>query len=232
MEKTLVVKVSGSLLYPPREDYVGGLADSVRRALDLVDRVIVVTGGGGLARDLIRVARSLGASHGVGDLLGIEAARLNARLLAGLLYPLAPLDPPRSVQELAAVLPLYRLVVAGGFQPGQSTNAVSMLAAEIAGSRLVVNLLRGVPGVYRRYPPGPGEEPLRCISLGELRSIVAGSSQEPGKYVLIDHIALEIAARSSIRILFADGSDPRVIVDAARGRAVGTLVVPPGESCP
>ena len=223
--ESIVVKVSGSLLYPPSKDYLRRLADTIRRLSESY-RVAVVAGGGGLARQLIEAARGVGAGQGVLDLLGIEAARLNARLVSLVLGGLAPVEPPYTPPSILEAASRYRVVVLGGLQPGQSTNAVSLVVAELLGARLVVNLLRDTQGVYKRFPPGPGEEPARCLSYGELRGIVGGYSQRAGEYELIDHLALSIAERSGIRIVFAEGSDPSVVERAVRGEPVGTLVGP------
>lgn len=226
--KPVVIKVSGSLVYPPRPEYLGRLVDILRKAAEK-RRLVVVVGGGDLARTMITALSRMGASQGLLDMIGIEASRLNARMLAYALYPLAPARPPESPGEILEQFSLYPIVVAGGLQPGQSTNAVAMVAAELVGADTVVNLLNGVPGVYRRYPPEPGEAPLTCMSTRELWGVIGGYEQVAGAYKLLDHIALSIAERSRIRIVFADGSDLSIVEDVVlKGEVRGTLVSPSG----
>ncbi|MCE4628034.1 MAG: UMP kinase [Desulfurococcales archaeon] len=224
----MVVKISGSLVYPPRPEYLEGLASILRGAAEK-RRIVAVVGGGELARTLIKALSGIGAGQGLLDMIGIESSRLNARLLAYSLYPLAPPRPPESPGEILELSSLYPIVVAGGLQPGQSTNAVAMVAAELVGADTVVNLLNGVPGVYRRYPPEPEEAPASCMSTRELWKVVGGYEQVAGRYRLLDHIALSIAERSGIRIVFADGSDLSTVeAILLRGEIRGTLVSPSG----
>jgi uridylate kinase len=231
--ETVVVKVSGSLVTTPRVQYLSQLTDIFREA-SRSRKLIVVVGGGGLARDYITVLKSLGINQSLQDLMGINVARLNALLISYLLYPLAPPKIPMNTIELLEYSSSYNIVVLGGFQPGQSTNAVSLISAEALGSDIVINLLNNVKGVYREYPPKKGEKPLDCLTLADLRKIVGRISQTAGGYKLIDHLALNIAERSNIRILFSDGND----LNAARdvligGRRIGSLVLPlKAETCP
>ena len=226
----VVVKISGSLVYPPRGDYYRMLLSTLRRCSSS-RRMVVVVGGGPLARDAIKALRAAGLhSRSLLDLAGIAATRFNGRLLSLALYPVSPPRTAETLDELIEMAASYRVVFMGGLQPGQSTNAVALAAAEAVGAKLVVNLLSGVAGVYRRFPPGDGEKPLECISLDELADIVREAEQSPGAYKLIDHVALGIARRSGISIVFADGSNPTVIERILRGERLGTIVRP--EGCP
>ncbi len=201
----VVVKISGSLLFPPRKDYYEVLANVIKR-VSRTFQIAIVVGGGPLARDYIRALEKL--NSGMRDLIGIHSSRLNARALSYMLYPLSAIEVPASVEEAAYLLSLGKIPVMGGTQPGQSTNAVALALAELVGADIVVNMLRGVDGVFDRDPREPGAVLLREISLSELEKIVARYEQTPGRYQLLDHIALEIARRAGIPIVFINGEDP------------------------
>ncbi len=222
----IVVKLSGSLVYPPRADYLGRLAGVLRVLRDRGARVGVVVGGGPVAREYIAALRSLGHGQGVQDLAGIWSARLNAFVLALALGDYAVPRVPETIEEAVSIARQGFITVMGGLQPGQSTNAVALALAEALGARLVVNALRGVAGVYDRDPREPGARLLDRITLDDLARIVEGYSQEAGKYVLLDHVALHIARRSRIKIVFVDGSNPDNILRASLGESVGTIVEP------
>jgi uridylate kinase len=210
----VVVKLSGSLLYPPRSDYVALLAATITEMLSMGLRVGVVVGGGGLARGYIEALRAIGVREGLLDLMGIEASRLNASLVAKALYPKAPPRPPESIEEALEALQLGLVPVMGGLQPGQSTNAVAASLAEAAGGKLILNALKGVEGVYEE---GPGGRLLRRLSYDDMERIIASFPSRAGTYTLWDRVALEIVRRSGIRVVFFDGSDPRNIIEALKG---------------
>jgi len=120
--------------------------------------------------------------------------------------------------------------VMGGLQPGQSTNAVAASAAEAVGARVLVNMLRGVDGVYTPRPGVPGARRLDRLTYDELWRLLEGAGQEAGGYALFDHVAISIARRSSILVYFVDGLEPEVLERVAAGEAVGSLVGPPPAS--
>ena len=206
----IVMKISGSLLEDPPKDFYARLRSEV---LPLRGRfgIVIVAGGGRLARDRVKVLEGLGMPKGIRDLAGIEAARLNAFTLAAALHPYSPLEVPRTVYEVLEALGRGMIPVVGGFQPGQSTNAVSAVIADTIGARLIINLLHGVQGIYDRDPNSPGARMLSRVCYDEMEGIIARFSQEPGGYTLFDRVALEVVRRSGIDVVFADGRDPRVI---------------------
>ncbi len=228
----IVLKLSGSLLYPPRPDYLGELKKVLLEASSKRG-IAVVVGGGSVARDYIKALRALGINQSLQDLIGIDASRLNALLLAMTLYPHASLSIPRDTWNLLEAARVSRIVALGGFQPGQSTNAVSLIAAEALGAKIVVNALSGVPGVYRSYPPAESERHIECMTLDELWKIVRNHGQEAGSYKLLDHLAYKLAERSSISLLFLDGRDLESLKSVLiHGEKRGTLVIPRGSQCP
>ena len=209
----IVVKVSGSLMDNMEPGYYRGLANALATLQREGYRVAVVVGGGSLARRGIRMLKKLGATQGLQDLAGIAASRFYAQMLALALYPNAELHVPDTLEKVLDTLSSGRIPVVGGFQPGQSTNAVAASIAEAVGG-LLVNLLKDVDGIYSGAP-GEGRL-LRRLCYSDLRRIIEGFEQEPGGYTLFDRVALDIVERSGVRVVFVNGADPKVVVDAAR----------------
>ena len=125
------------------------------------NRLIIVTGGGSIARKYIAAARELGASEFFCDQIGIHVSRLNARLLATVLREFAVQEIPETPDDLVGLLRSELAVVMGGLQPGQSTNAVAALAAEAMHADLLVNATK----VDGAYTTDPRKDPTR----GEVR---------------------------------------------------------------
>ncbi|MEN2999375.1 MAG: UMP kinase [Acidilobaceae archaeon] len=222
----IVVKLSGRLLSPPRPAYLRQLREALLRSAE-VRPLAVVTGGGPLSREYIAALRELGVPEALLDVMGINAARLNALLLSLTLYPRSPPRPMLTLEEAAEALAIGLIPILGGLQPGQSTNAVALSLAEAVGAELVVNMLSGIAGVYSPPPGKEGSRLLERISYEEMESLISQFPQLAGTYELLDHVALRIAKRSSLRVLFVSGDEPEVVERASRGEKVrGTLMGP------
>ena len=223
---TLVAKLSGSLVYPPNPNYLKRLASTVEQLVSEGLKLGIIVGGGPLARELIGALRALGIPEARLDVVGIWASRINALVVAEALHPYAPRSIPATLEDALDHLRSGPVVVMGGLQPGQSTNAVAAALAEALGSDLLVNMLSGVDGVYKPRPGVPGAVKLDRLNYNELEEILAGSEQVAGSYQLFDHVALRIARRSGLKILFTEGSDPSVLLEAVQGVYKGSLVAP------
>ncbi len=226
--RAVVVKLGG-FAFPAKPD-VGGLkryAAVFRRLSGEGYRLAVVTGGGQLARELIEAARELGANEALCDLLGIWASRLNAALLAITLGLPNPLDIPSDVFSLTKALASSEaMVVLGGLQPGQSTDAVAVLAAELMGAKLVVKAT-DVNGIYTADPKtDPSARKLDKLTYDEAIELLSRSPVRAGTYELLDLLALKLAKRSRVAIRVIDGREPENIYRAVKGAEIGTLIGP------
>jgi len=220
----VVVKVSGRLLNPPNVDYYRRLRDAVLEARGY-SGLAIVCGGGPTARGYIEVLRALHIPEALLDLMGIAVSRVNALALALALTPHSPPRPIESIEEAVELASRGLIPVLGGLQPGQSTNAVAVTLAEALKADIVINMLAGIDGVYVPPPGFEGSRRLDRISYGELESLIRGYPQLAGTYELFDNVALRVAERSRVKVLFVRGDDPTVIVRVVRGEKVdGTLL--------
>ncbi len=220
----IVLKISGKLVSPEDPKYISRVSSIIDRLVEEGHRVVVVTGGGDIARRYIEACRTLGGNEGICDLVGIEASRLNAMLLTISLGDKAYKKVVRNIDELLGAWSSGLVIAAGGFQPGQSTVAVSAIIAEAISADLLV-YATVVSGIYDRDPrKDPGARLLKRVSVGELRKIMSSQSIAAGRYELIDPLALSILERSRIKTIVLDGRDPETIMKAVSGEDVGTLI--------
>jgi len=187
-------------------------------------RVVVVTGGGDEARKYISVARGVGGSEYTCDTLGIEVSRLNSRLLITSLgedaYPAIPV----SLEELRKAFESGKIIVMGGLQPGQSTNAVAALAAEAVEADLLLNTTN-IDGVYTANPKeDPNAKKLDKIKTSDFLKLVIDDKLSAGGYELFDPLAIKIVERSKIPTRIIDGRKIENIERAVKGEPIGTLV--------
>ena len=189
------------------------------------NQLVAVAGGGQNARVYIDAARRLGADESTCDLLGIAVTRANAELLRLALGGVAVPKIPSLLSEVAHLVSSGKAVVMGGLQPGQSTNAVAALAAEITRADCLVNAT-DVDGVYTADPKkNPKAKLLRSVGVDKLLSWALSGDVYAGKYELLDPVALKIMQRARIPTRFVSMEDPSNITSALRGRDIGTLVM-------
>jgi len=206
----VVLKLTGKVFEPGNERVLLEVTELLKEKAS-TDRVVVITGGGKTARKYVELGKELGVSNAWLDLLGIEASRLNALLLAALLGELAYTPIPRSVDEVLQGLSAGKVVILGGLQPGQSTNAVSAMIAELVRADLLINATN-VDGVYDKDPSKyPDAKPLKEVSIQQLAEMLRSQDFRPGHYELLDTVALRVVARSKIRLVFVNAFKPETI---------------------
>ena len=221
----LVIKIGGHLfpteLNPARiNEFTSILKDLQKKT----HKIIVIAGGGANARLYLEAARKLGSDESYCDDIGIHFARLNAKLLISALgdasYPIVP----ENTTELRAYYISDKIIVMGGLQPGQSTNAVAAIAAEMIGADLLINGT-DVDGVYTDDPKlYPDAKKLDEVSIGKLLEIVLKGKNSAGGYKLLDPVAVKIIERSKIPTIILDLKDPRNLVHAIEGNKIGTQI--------
>jgi uridylate kinase len=224
----IVIKISGSFIQPDKPEIVKKYADTLLKLYTQGYRPMVVVGGGRVAREYIGAARTLGASESMLDLLGIKVTRLNAQLLITALGESALPNPPKTIDDILEAKndPVERIAVMGGLQPGQSTNAVSAVAAELFGAKKIVNATK-VDGVYDKDPRVYKDARLlKKITVFQLRELLAQQSAKAGKYELLDPPSLTIIERSGITLHVVNGKDPQNIIRVLRGEDIGSTVLP------
>lgn len=186
--------------------------------------LVIVTGGGEVARAYITAARTMGVSESLCDQLGILSSRLNARLLADGLGEYAFPEIPVTIGELKHYFASGKIVAMGGLTPGHSTNAVAAIAAETVGAELLVNAT-DVDGVYSSDPgKDKNAKRLEEVTVAELTAILSRTEMMAGGYELMDPLALRIIARSKLTTVVVDGRNPSNVSRALRNEKVGTKV--------
>lgn len=221
----VVVKIGGHL-FPSRLD-----TDKIRTFVELLGklknkghRLVVVTGGGKEARKYIEASRILGGSETTGDLIGIMVSRINARILISGLGDDAYLEPPTDLEEVRKAFETGKIVVLGGLQPGQSTNAVGILSAEAVQADLFINAT-DVDGVYTEDPKKVSEaKKLDVVEVDELLKITLEGGLKAGSYKLFDLLAVKTVKRSGIKTVIIDGRTPENIERVINGEKIGTVV--------
>lgn len=197
----VVLKLSGSLFFSEEFDKIVSFLKRITKSQPKL-RIVVVTGGGKIARQYIEIARAAGADQASLDELGIEASRLNALVLVKALGKLTAPSVPNTLGSLVETFEVTHrdrpIVVVGGLQPGQSTNGVGALISEKLRAKKFVNAT-DVEGVYTKDPRKNRDATLLSrVTPDELEIILGNESIAAGSYDLMDPIALKLIKRSKI----------------------------------
>jgi uridylate kinase len=205
-------------------------AESIKKVAEVLEELAkscnlyVVTGGGVIARECIKIARDLGANEAICDYIGIALTRVNAKLLISALRNAHP-EPFSDYKEVAEAKAVKaKIAVMGGVSPGYTTDAVAAILAEYVNADLLINVT-SVDGVYdadpRMYPDAKKYDKLTAK---ELVALTAKEELKAGSRIVIDPVAAKIIERSGIKTVVIDGSNPWNILDAVHGKHRGTEI--------
>ncbi len=230
--KISVLSLGGSIIAPEGVDseFLSEFVKSMRIYLadNPDDRLIFVSGGGAPARNYQKAYREASGenpdiSADAQDWLGIRATHLNGELVRALFGSLAPdalvLNPTSEEVKFTG-----RVLVAGGWKPGFSTDTDAVYLAKRFGADTVINL-SNIKKVYTDDPrKNPDAKPIDTISWADFRKIV-GDDWVPGKNAPFDPVASRLAQDSGIRVICADGRNITNTVAILTGKEFDGTVI-------
>lgn len=233
MKKNVVIKIGGSLLFSEDDNLdtekITEFCNIIKNK-DNYDSVIVVCGGGILARKYINALRKFDANEAICDLVGIGISRLNSQLLIANLKDFAYPQVPTSIEELSIALNFKKIIVLGGFQPGQSTTSVALEVAEFNNTKKVI-MLTDVKGIYDKDPKKHTDAKLyNAITIKQLQDMLLDSFGDnqaaAGEYRIFDAVSLQILKRSKIEVIVMTGQDLKDFKKFWNGEkgVVGTVI--------
>lgn len=209
--KISVLSVGGSIIAPDKvnSSFVKDFVTSIKKYLadNKDDKLIFVCGGGAPARDYQKAYREIVPENeqdsNLQDWLGIKATHINAQLIKSVFGDLCK-DEVVTNPSAENVSFTGRILVAGGWKPGFSTDTDAVYLAKRFGATKVVNL-SNIAKVYTDDPrKNPEAKPLDTISWTDFRKMV-GDTWEPGKNTPFDPIASKLAQEANITVICADG---------------------------
>ncbi|MHA1797744.1 MAG: UMP kinase [Candidatus Helarchaeota archaeon] len=224
------LKIGGSLLFNKNNElnvvFLQSFLKIMKKIQQLQHEIIVIVGGGKIARKYIDISREFNAKEESCDEVGIYASRLNAKLIASLDSDLFYLDIPNTVADAISYLNSEKnkkFVLIGGVRPGQSTNAVAAEVAEKLNADAILNAT-DVDHVYSEDPKiNPNAKKIEKLNYDEFSKYVDKQARA-GKYKLFDYRAFKIIKRSKIKTYMFSGKEPENILKIINGEKIGTLI--------
>ncbi|MDH5438911.1 MAG: UMP kinase [Candidatus Bathyarchaeota archaeon] len=221
----VVVRIGGSVVAsPPNPEIMSKYAGLLRELKEQRHELVVVVGGGSVARDFIRIAKDMGLSEFDQDEVAIGVSRLFAQLLAMKLGDLGSGSVPTSVDEAVQGLNTGKIVVMGGVRPGMTTDAVAAMVAEQVGAELLVKAT-DVDGVFTRDPKKhPNAKKIDELDFDDLSRLFEENRHKAGIHQILDSKAVKVLERSKVRMVVVNGFKPTNVLLAVRGERVGTII--------
>jgi len=222
-----VLSIGGSVLMDgkPNSEAIALLAGCLNEVIRQGTKLVLVVGGGKVARDYVNAAKELGANNFELDELGIRITRANASLLIPAIensFPMVLCD----IKKAKEILSQGKTPVFGGLMPGFTTDAVAALLAEYLNATFVN--LSNVDGIFTADPAVYENAKMYSeISYGKLLEILTSCSMKPCQNLIVDLPAAMILKRSNLTAFFLNGRNFENLKSALQGSPFkGTIVKP------
>lgn len=205
-KKFAILSLGGSLIVPDAIDtaFLKRFKKFIEQHIKKGWRFIIVTGGGKTSRRYQAAAGSVVTlSDEDLDWLGIHATRLNAHLMRTIFrqhaYPVMSKNPERKIRTKKPI------IVASGWQPGWSTDYVSVKMCKTYGINTVVNL-SNIDYAYTADPKKDKRaEKIDDITWSSFQKIV-GTTWQPGANLPFDPIASTLAKKQKLDVYILNGT--------------------------
>lgn len=220
----VVVSIGGSILIPGNDDsrYILKLA-SMLKDISKEVQIVIVCGGGRIARYYADIGKNIGGSTYQLDKIGIGVTRLNAQLLSLAFGDM--LDHiSTTIEETANMSLPGKITIMGGTEPGHTTDAVASMVAKIIGANRIVNAT-SIDGVYTSDPhKNKNATKIKSMTIDELKDIVY-KEHSASRSSVFDPLGVLLAKKNHIDIFIVDGRNIEEIRSAILGRGImGTFV--------
>ncbi len=207
MKNTYIISLGGSLIVHEAgkidwkflKDFRKLILSRIKKG----EKFFIIAGGGSTARNYINAADKISKiSDNDRDWLGIHSTRLNAHLLRTIFRDVAQTNIIKN--------PTYRLpikkkvVIAGGWKPGWSTDYVAALIAQEYGINKVINL-SNINYVYSEDPQkNKNATKIEFIDWAGFQKIV-GTKWSPGLNAPFDPIASQKCNQLNLSVSILNG---------------------------
>lgn len=221
----IVFRIGGSVVASPiNTDLMNKYIDLLKIIKAQGHEIIVVVGGGTLAREFIGIAKKLNLEMRAQDEIAISVSRLFAQLFVSKFGEMGCGKVAVNLDEAAECIKAGKVVVMGGLKPGITTDTVGALVAEQVNADL---LIKGTDqeGIYNKDPRTNSDaKKLDHISFDQLQSVFSEKEHKAGIHQIIDPEAIKVLKRNRIKIIVVNGFKPENILIAVKGEKIGTIV--------
>ena len=211
--KLVVISLGGSLIVPEEIDveFIKNFKEVVEKQIANGFRFVIVTGGGKTARKYIQAAEKVDdIDDEEKDWLGVHATRMNAHFVKTIFkryaHPRINKNPRTKEDLWKHFTNDEKIMVAGGWRPGWSTDYVATILAERFGATKLINL-SNITYLYNKDPNKFADaQKIEKISWADFRKIV-GDKWDPGMNAPFDPIASKLAQENNLEVAIIGGDN-------------------------
>ena len=221
----IVLRIGGSVVASPvNPGLIVKYVDVLKNLRSKGHELIVVVGGGELAREMIRTAKEIGLDEPSQDNIAISVSRIFAQLLLSKLGRIGCTTVPLTLEDAQKCLEKGLVVVMGGLKPGMTTDTVAALVARKVKADLLVKATNQ-DGVYNKDPKNHADAvKLDHLSFEDMTTLFSEDKHKAGIHQIIDPEAVKIVRRYQVKVTVVNGSRPENVLLAVKGEHVGTLI--------
>jgi uridylate kinase len=221
----VVIRMGGSVVASPVDPrLMNRFAQVIERLRAQRHSIVVVVGGGELARQFITVARDMGLKEKVQDEIAISASRIYAQLFLKKIGDAGCRSVSTRIRDAMACVKRNKVAVMGGLKPGMTTDSVAALVAGAFRADLLIKAT-DQEGIFDKDPKRHRDaRKLDRVRLDELSRVCIERKHRAGIHQIIDPEAIRILQRTRVKAVVVSGFDPENITRAVEGESVGTLV--------
>jgi uridylate kinase len=218
MIKKIVISLGGSVINPNRFRlrFLEKLALlSAEYALNA--QLYFICGGGYRARRHMRSEKTTEGKD-IAGILGTWENAEDVRKVFDIVLPTYPyiLKAPKKVPTR------YKAVIAGGWKPGFSTDAVAVEFARLVGAKAVLNV-SNIDYLYSKDPKLKGAKPLGKVTWDHFFRII-GTKRVPGGNYPFDPVAAKKAAELGLAVIIINGNKFWRIKSAFADKYLGSMI--------
>ena len=221
----IILRIGGSVVASPvNPGLIVRYVDVLRELRSQGHELIVVVGGGELARELIATAKEIGLGEPSQDKIAISASRIFAQLFLSKLGRFGCRVVPLTIEDAKKCLDSGAIVVMGGLKPGMTTDAVAALVARKVKADLLVKATNQ-DGIFNKDPKSHADAAkLDHLSFEDLSNLFSEDRHKAGIHQIIDPEAVKILKQYHVKVAVVNGFAPTNVLLAIRGSHVGTLI--------
>lgn len=222
-----VISLGGSLIAPNEIDfkYLKQFRQVILKSIKKGNNFVIVCGGGRTARKYRDALKNIVKSTNENkDLIGICATRLNATLVKLMFkdkaYSEIIKDPEEGIGKVK-----QKIIVAGGWKPGWSTDYVAVKLAQKFRIKNIINLT-DVDYVYDKDPNKfKNAKPLAQVSWKEFKKLIGGR-WKPGLHTPFDPMASKLAEQLKYSVVIINGKRLNNLdVHLQSRKFIGTVII-------
>ncbi len=221
----IVLRLGGSVIASPIDiDLINKFAKVVLDLIKQNHELVVIVGGGNLAREFIDIAKKLKLNEKDQDEVAISISRVYAQLFLKKITKTKTDKIVTTLNDLTTYIKENRIVVMGGLKPGITTDTVAALVAKKIQAKLIVKGTNQ-DGVYNKDPKKHSDAiKIDELSFEDLSEILQENKHKAGIHQIVDPEAVKLLKNENITLLIVNGFDPNNILLAVQGKKIGTKI--------